>query len=294
MMKSKGFRGLMILFLSVLMLYISIPAMAGSEAKSLFEQGLKADIQENYKIAAKLYKKACDGGNAWGCNNLGNLYANGHGVQQNYFKAAKFYKKACDIEFAKGRFYNACNKLGTLYVNLGVLYAKGRGVQQNYSKAAKLYKKACDGGNALGCNNLGVLYERGRGVEQSYSKAAKLYKKACDGGNADGCHSLGVLYAKVCDGGNADGCYNLGVLYDNGGYVVQQDHSKAAKLYKKACNLGDATGCLNLGYLYAKGYGVSMNKFKAYKYWVKAAKQGNQQAQHNLDILCKQSPWACK
>ncbi len=36
------------------------------------------------------------------------------------------------------------------------------------------------------------------------------------------------------------------------------------------------------------------NKVSAYKYFMKAAKLGSIVAQENLNILCKQSPWACK
>jgi len=59
-------------------------------------KGLKAYNQGNYFTANKLYKKACDGGNAQGCFNLGNLYNYGQGVKQNSSTAAKLYKKACD------------------------------------------------------------------------------------------------------------------------------------------------------------------------------------------------------
>ena len=47
---------------------------------------------------------------------------------------------------------------------------------------------------------------------------------------------------------------------------------------------------LNIGTIY---YGHD-NKLNAYKYWMKAAKLGDIQSQKNLDIMCKQSPWACK
>ena len=50
----------------------------------------------------------------------------------------------------------------------------------------------------------------------------------------------------------------------------------------------------NLGLLYYTGQGVSINKFKAYELWEKAAKQGSSEAQYNLERLCKESPWACK
>ena len=46
--------------------------------------------------------------------------------------------------------------------------------------------------------------------------------------------------------------------------------------------------------MYYYGHGVNVDKFKTYELWLKAAKQGNSNAQGNLDILCKQSPWACK
>jgi TPR repeat protein len=46
--------------------------------------------------------------------------------------------------------------------------------------------------------------------------------------------------------------------------------------------------------MYAMGQGAKQDKIKSYQYWMKAAKQGNKTAQNNLDILCQQSPWACK
>jgi len=42
-------------------------------------------------------------------------------------------------------------------------------------------------------------------------------------------------------------------------------------------------------------YDLSKNdKLKAYEYYMKAARLGNIQAQKNLNIMCKESPWACK
>ena len=43
--------------------------------------------------------------------------------------------------------------------------------------------------------------------------------------------------------------------------------------------------------LYSESAG---DKLKAYEYFMKAARLGNTNAQKNLDIMCKQSPWACK
>ncbi|CZE50912.1 tetratricopeptide repeat protein [Campylobacter geochelonis] len=49
-----------------------------------------------YKKAAELYKKACDGGDADGCYAFGKSYEYGKGAIQNFSKAAEFYEKACD------------------------------------------------------------------------------------------------------------------------------------------------------------------------------------------------------
>ena len=58
--------------------------------------------------------------------------------------------------------------------------------------------------------------------------------------------------------------------------------------------LEKAEDLVNLGVKYHKGKGVPLNKIKAYELYLQAARQGNENAQRNLDILCKDSPWACK
>ena len=74
---------------------------------------------------------------------------------------------------------------------------------------------------------------------------------------------------------------------------------KAVEYIKKGKDMGFlanknkeyiAESYLNAGVIYYnKG-----DKLSAYKYFMKSAKLNNLQAQKNLDILCKQSSWACK
>ena len=118
-------------------------------SKDLTELGNEAYDKGDYQKAAELYQKACDGGNAGGCSNLGFLYEDGQGVRQNYQKAAELYQKACD-----GGDTNGC-------YNLGVSYAEGQGVKQNFSTAKQYYGKACDLGLQLGCDNYRKLNEKG-------------------------------------------------------------------------------------------------------------------------------------
>jgi len=68
---------------------------------------------------------------------------------------------------------------------------------------------------------------------------------------------------------------------------------KAIKLRKQSgANENDfAITYGNIGLLYDESTG---DKLKAYKYYMKAAKLGNTNAQKNLSIMCKQDSWACK
>jgi hypothetical protein len=138
--------------------------------------------QKQYAQAAPLYDRACDGGDAAGCGNLGLLYANGMGVAQNYAQAAALLSKACDGGYAGG-----C-------VNLGFLYENGSGVAQNYSQAAAAYSKACDGGDARGCSFLGDLFRLGHGAAKDLEKATQLLTKGCNMGNQFGCDRLKQIH----------------------------------------------------------------------------------------------------
>ena len=120
-------------------LFILVVLLWGSwsfadSAKDYLDQGNKAYNNYNYTKAAKLVKKACDMGNATGCQNLGMLYVKGQGVSKSYTKSIELFKRACDLGNGQG-----CMNIGMLYVN------------QNYSKAIELFKRACDLGNGQGC-----------------------------------------------------------------------------------------------------------------------------------------------
>ena len=129
--------------------------------------------------AKELYGKACDGGLAEGCLNLGVL------IQSNPRKANPLYEKACNGGVVEGCF------------NLGVAYANGRdGLQQDYTKARQLFKRACDGNLAVGCHGLAVIYAKGKGIRQDLPTAKKYFGKACDLGEQDGCDGYAVLNEK--------------------------------------------------------------------------------------------------
>lgn len=90
----------------------------------------------------------------------------------------------------------------------------------------------------------------------------------------------------------------IGEHYYMAGFVYNsmEDRKNAAKMYKKALEFSPnhSKANNNLAVAYYSGEGVEINKVKAYEHLRVAAKQGHQGAQNNLDMLCKESPWACK
>ena len=228
--------------------------------------------------AAELYRQACDGGEANGCNGLGTMYADGKGVQQDDARAVELYRQACDGGEATGCF------------NLGNMYRMGRGVPQDVTRALELYWHSCDGVVVTACNNLGSMYAEGNGVPQDDARAVQLYRQSCDGGQATGCYNLGnqyadgtgvtqdndravELYRQACDGGDANGCINLGIMNANGS-GVQEDDLRAVALYRQACDGGEASGCINLGVSYEDGLGVPQDDARAVQLYRQACDGG--------------------
>jgi len=130
------------LFLSA----ISIPYLAnggvGLKKRSKCREAKReyALWQERSPEARTLFKKACDAGDAGGCNNLGFLWLKGEGGPSDPVKARALYKKACDAGVAV-----SC-------LNLGNMWVKGEGGPNDPAKARALYKKACDAGYAAACS----------------------------------------------------------------------------------------------------------------------------------------------
>jgi len=133
---------------------------------------------EQLALAARLFQRACDGGLAAACNNLGLAHQAGQGVPADYERARTAFQRACSAGFAEG-----CS-------NEGVLHEHGLGVPVNLGDARRLYFQACRRGSALGCSNLGALYAEGRGVVADDSEAARFFAEACSRGSDVGCANL--------------------------------------------------------------------------------------------------------
>lgn len=129
-------------------------------------------------LAARLFQRGCDLGNAAACNNIGLAHESGSGIPRNYDQAMLAFERACSGGFAEG-----CSNLGTLYEH-------GLGVPVNLGDAQRAYSQACRRGSALGCSNLGVLYAEGHGMPADEATASRLFAEACKGGSDVGCDNL--------------------------------------------------------------------------------------------------------
>ena len=102
-------------------------------------------VAKDGKGARAGYAKACESGNAWGCERLGTALSRGVGGPKDPAAAAGAYEKGCEANFAA-----ACSALGAMHL-------AGDGVQRNEPKGAELVKRACELHEARACNTIRLL-----------------------------------------------------------------------------------------------------------------------------------------
>ena len=130
----------------------------------------------------------------------------------------------------------------------------------------------------LGISILSVLVQNGLAGEKENISLANQYK-----------HQKALYQVLICENemsyhdknGDANICIKAAKYINQGedlGVLSKDKQKYLAESY------------LNAGLIYDH----SGNKLNAYKYYMKSAKTGDLQAQKNLDIMCKKSPWACK
>ncbi len=180
------------------------------------------------------------------------------------------------------------------------------GTDENCAEAFKWYMKSAKQGNSFGQAAVSGLFLLGKGVEADLDKAKFWGKKSAEQGNVIGQLFLGILY--FCEENYTDGLKwfleaerqcrkdsifadmvpalqcSLGELYYSG-EGIEQNYKEAFKWYKKAAEQGDADAQYALGCLYGGGQGVEKNMQEAIKWLKMAAEQGNADAQYLLGLL---------
>jgi uncharacterized protein len=128
-----------------LLLCSSIASAQDKAALSDYDKGVTAFDNGQFEEARVLYTKACDGGIAEGCYNLGVMHAKGRGGAVDDAQARVLYAKACNGGIAAGCY------------NSGVVHYLGKGGAKDISQAKIYMRKSCDLGDKEACEVLAKI-----------------------------------------------------------------------------------------------------------------------------------------
>lgn len=182
--------------------------------------------------------------------------------------------------------------------NLGVCYIYGHGVEKNVAEGNNWYKKAIEHGSTDAFFNLGLSYYQGEGVVKDLQEAKRLFEKSSAQGydiaqlfigriledtNAS-CDEIVAAYKKAAEMGCAESQNYLGYWYEEGKNGLPVDYQEAYRWYQKAAEQGDSYAQYDIGWLFDNGLGVKENKREAVKWFKRAASKNNVDAIYRLGL----------
>lgn len=268
-------------------------AHAAYELAALYEAGL--GVKRDYKRAKHFYELAIKRGHRDAHFNLALLY-NGEQAPFSDLKRARelmhvvAQKGDLEAQFILATMMNS--SLGKISSNpsqalhwlgraanrghekaqfqLGMQYLKGLNVARDSKVAYQWFSKAAKKNVAGAHFNLALMHERGDGVTANTDQAIRWYITAAGLGNANAQQNLGIKYLL--------------------GEQVAANTSKALDLIERAAITGLRNSQLLLGQLYQSGYEgkVGINLVKAERWYLRAAKQGQPDAQYQLALILKE------
>ncbi|MDP8232272.1 MAG: tetratricopeptide repeat protein, partial [Candidatus Zophobacter franzmannii] len=243
---------------------------------------------EEYEKSFIIYESLSRFGDAYAQFSLGFCYQTGQGVEKDLNEAFKWYLKAAELEFADAQYL------------LGYCYQNGQGVEADIDEAFKWYLKSVENGSSRGMYYLGSCYQDGQGVEADIDEALKWYLKAAENGECRGMYKVGLCYQngdgveedldeaikwylKAAENGDDDAPASLDETAD--AFYENEEYEKAVPLYQKAADLGNNYSQYSLGMCYEFGQGVEADIDEAFKWYLKAAENGNDEAPASLSEI---------
>ena len=248
-------------------------------------------VPQNLELAAYWWTKAAEQGDADAQHGLGVMYANGSGVAQDSEKAIYWYTKAAEQGYVGAQ------------VSLGGMYANGD--HRDYEKAIYWYTKAVEQGNVsvkFQLNRLLKLQPKIELAEQGDVKKqlelADYYVATEEGDNAI------YWYTQAAEHGSEHALTKLGWFYLDR-KDTPLDYDKAIYWYTRATEQGVAgaqsqlaevqfqlgdmheSGVFYAGDVYSNGVEVPRDYEKALFWYTKAAEQGHDAGQWNVERLTK-------
>lgn len=171
------------------------------------------------KRGLELMEKACEGGNARQCLDLGKMMKNEKFAEEYFLRSLDLYRKACDEGDAK-----SCRETAWFYYGYPWGPPKDESIEKEYLlRAAKIRKENCAKGDSKACFDLAHMYMDGTGVTKDSVLSEKIYIESCKLGHYWACNNLGYIY--WC------------------GLELPKSLDKAKKLLKTACDGGVYHSC---------------------------------------------------
>lgn len=164
------------------------------------------------RLAARMYRRGCDTGDAAGCNGIAFILATGQGRARSPQRATAFYGKACDLGNAHG-----CHRLGLRLLT-------GAGVVADPQRGLAFLEYACSRDRGAACEVAADAYRTGNVMQRNHRRSAELYRRGCEEGRRTACRRLGDQYLA--------------------GSGVTIDWLEANRYYRRGCRLGDRRSCL--------------------------------------------------
>jgi TPR repeat protein len=137
------------------------------------DMGPNFDPKRDHDRVFKLAQRACDGGDAIACYQLGQLVMEDEtgGGKVDAARATALYQKACDADMGQACF------------NLAWQFIRGTGAPQDEARGRELFERSCTLGDASGCDELA---RRGGDAE-----------RYCDLWGAEACYTAVVKFVKA-------------------------------------------------------------------------------------------------
>ena len=142
--------------------------------------------------------------------------------------------------------------------------------QGKATEAAEYFRKSASQGQPAAQYYLGDLYASGEGVTADINQARKLTQMAAQAGHRFAMYDLGLYYANDAQ---------------KGGPQAEQSIRQAASWFRKAADFGMADAQFNLASLHSAPSSSLSNPLEAYVWFSIAAKQGDQEAAEQANII---------
>ena len=266
--------------------------MRATEGGHLFAAKMLGDcyydgigVAIDHKLAYKHYKMAADLGNNEAAQLVANCLISGDGVKMNFEEAIAYCVRAAHGGDSEAQ------------VSLGNRYYYGDGLRRNYERAVYWYQEAAKQNNPVGLKNTADMLVEGKGCKKDINKAIEYYTRAVECNYFDAAAPLAYLYetgAKSIKKDYEQAVKYYLIAYENnddeysamkyadlvseGKGVPYPEYTKAAKAYEFSARKGNLKSIKKAGEAYLKGLGVNRDYERALRYYLDAAKLGDEES----------------